>query len=1329
MPSSFLPADELSRLQSLRSIARLDAASERTLNDLTLVVAHAFQCTMAVVSVGDDQRQWVLTAMGCEPPLACTDLSFCAQVLQSHGVLVVSDATLDPQLAHSPLVAAEPGVRFMAGTALRVNGRRVGTLCVMGPQARTLSADERALLVDLAHAVENVLMGRYEQDLVRESEQAFRQLAEQSPGIVYRAAMDGTSTTLYVSPRVQELGFTPDEWQAHPQAWLQALHPEDRDRTLDALARGVAAGRPFELTYRLRNAAGAWRHFQDAICILQPTDGAAPVVQGVMLDITDRLEAQVYRDLLFMQLPDGVLMVDAQQRVVDVNPEAEGLLGFARAALMYRPLAELRWGRSDGTPALAMLQASGAVEWPYRHPDGHVCFFEVTARTFDDGRQILVLRDVSQRRAEGNMLRKLSLAAEQASEAIVITDLDANIEYVNRAAIASSGYARDELMGQNSRILQSGLTPNSRYRKLWGALTAGKVWRGFLNNRRKDGSLYIEFAVISPVRSSDGTVTHYLAVKEDITEKRRMGEDLDRYRTQLDDLVEQRTQELDRARRSAEAASAAKSAFLAAMSHEIRTPMNGVIGLAEVLLQTRLSPQQHDMAETILESGQALLRLIEDILDFSKIEAGRLTLEALPMEPLQVVEKACDILQPMASVRQVQLRAFVDPQLPPQLLGDSVRLRQIIINLVGNSIKFSAGLEHAGRVSLRLTQAAPDTLRLVVADNGIGMSPEVQQRVFHAFVQGDLATNRQYGGTGLGLVISQRLVQAMRGTMALHSEADRGTVFTVDLPLQPVPGAYAAVPMPELTGVCVNLLLDDEDLASDWACYFRAAGAHVELCRTPADWLLALRPAEQHVVVVAAEEAIAGDAGLAQQLAQHPLVVVQRGAPQAAPGPLAHKIHLNMDGLHVRTLLNAVALLAAHEPGEPTLAADLYAPPERPPVDAELAAIQGRLVLVADDNEVNQKVIQRQLDLLGFASEAVGDGLAALQRWRARPDRYGLLLTDLFMPGMDGYALASALRQEEVPRPLPNHRLPIIALTANASRGDSERCLAVGMDGYLSKPMALNDLRALLEHWMPASSSPPAVGRTPAPAPRDGVDGGALARLVGDDAETIKSLQLQFMANLEAGIAEVEAALSQQDWPAAGLVGHRLKSSSRAVGAVALGDVFDRMELAWRSGRPKELLALAGQLRPGMGLLKPYFGDGTDTGAAGEPRILCVDDDSQHLVQLQGLLKGLVSVPVQTFANGAALLEHLSGANTRLLLLLIDLNMPQMDGVELVQELARRQFEGALAMVSSTDHRVLEMATTLAEAYGLLSVGALNRPVRADALKALLERWQPACVA
>lgn len=1328
MPSPFLPADELSRLQPLRSSARLDAASDRALNDLARVAAHACHCAMAVICLGDDHTQTVHTVCGGEWPMSGAELSFCARALQGRGVLVVSDATLDPLLADSPLVVSEPHVRFLAATALQVDGRRVGTLCVMDAHARTMSADERALLVDLAHAVENVLVGRSEQDRVRESEQAFRQLAEQSPGIVYRAAMDDVSTTLYVSPRVQELGFTPEEWQANPQAWVQALHPQDRDRTLDALARGVAAGRPFELTYRLRNAAGAWRHFQDAVCILHPFEGAAPVVQGVMLDITDRIEAQTYRDLLFMQLPDGVLMVDAQQRVVDVNPEAERLLGFARAALMHRPLAELRWGLADAASALADLQTSGAMEWPYRHPDGQVRYVDVTTRAFDDGRQILVLRDVSQRRAEVSMLRKLSLAAEQASEAIVITDLAANIEYVNRAAIQTSGYALEELLGQNSRILQSGLTPNSRYRKLWGALTAGKVWRGFLNNRRKDGSLYIEFAVISPVRSPDGAVTHYLAVKEDITEKRRMGEDLDRYRTQLDDLVDQRTQELDRARQSAENASAAKSAFLAAMSHEIRTPMNGVIGLSEVLLQTRLSPQQHDMAETILESGQALLRLIEDILDFSKIEAGRLTLESLPMELLQVVEKACDILQPMASVRQVQLRAFVDPQLPPQVLGDSARLRQIIINLVGNSIKFSAGLEHTGRVSLRLTQAAPNSLRLVVADNGIGMSAEVQQRVFHAFVQGDLATNRQYGGTGLGLVISQRLVQAMGGTMALQSEAGKGTVFTVDLPLHPVFDAPAAVPMPELAGVTVYLLLDDEALASDWTRYLSAAGALVERGGTASPGLLAPRPAESPVVLVA-ESLVASDAAWAQQLAQHPLLVVQRGAPPAAPGPLAHKIHLNMDGLHVRTLLDAVALLTRQGSCEPGVAAELCALPEQAPVDPELAAIQGRLVLVADDNEVNQKVIQRQLEVLGFASETVGDGEAALQRWRERPDRYGLLLTDLFMPNLDGYALAIALRQEEVPRPLPHHRLPIIALTANASRSDSERCLAVGMDGYISKPVALNDLRALLEHWMPSSSSPPVACRTPAPAPRDGVDGGALARLVGNDAETIKSLQLQFMANLEAGIAEVEAALSRQDWPGAGLVGHRLKSSSRAVGAVALGDVFDRMELAWRTGRPKELTALAGQLRPGMDVLKPYFADAADTGTAGEPRILCVDDDSQHLAQLQDLLQGLVSVPVQTFANGAALLEHLSGASTRSLLLLIDLNMPQMDGVELVQELARRQFEGALAMVSSTDHRVLEMATTLAEAYGLQSVGALNRPVRGDALKALLERWQPACVA
>ena len=1317
-------AQELSHLQTLRSLAAIDTAGDSTLDDLVRVAAHAFRCPIALISLVGAERQWFKASFGPMPPQGAANMSLCAQTLQYNDVYVVSDASLEPPLADLSLVGGPVGVRFYAGVPLRVDGHKVGTLCVLDHHPRTMDAEERTLLADLAHAAEHWFASRRRQMQVAQREREFRQLAEQMPGIVYRAALDDASSTLYVSPRVRELGFTPEQWMAQPDAWLQALHPQDRDRVLEDLSNGLECGEPFALQYRLRNAAGDWRHFEDVIRIVHPMDEEAPLIQGVMIDITDRIEVQKGREQLFLQLPDGVLIVDASHHILDANPQAERMLGCARSALLRRHIAQLMTG-SDSDPideaALRLLARDPQVlEWDYRHPDGRVRSFEDTARTLEDGREIRVLRDVSRQRAEVSWLRKLALAAEQASEAIVITDLAANIEYVNQAAVVSSGYRREELIGRNSRILQSGLTPNTRYRKLWASLTDGKPWRGFFNNRRKDGSPYIEFAVISPVRGPDGRVTHYLAVKEDITEKRRMGEDLERYRHHLEELVAQRTDELELARRSAESASAAKSAFLATMSHEIRTPMNGVIGLADVLLRSHLKPHQKDLTETLRESAFALLSLIDDILDFSKIEAGRLVLERAPVALRRLVEKASDALQPVAAGRGVKLHVFVDPALPPQVLGDAARLRQIILNLVGNAIKFSAGLERKGRVALRVLPEPEGGVRLVVSDNGIGMSADVQARIFQPFVQGEITTTSHYGGTGLGLVISQRLVGAMGGRVGVESSSGAGATFTVDLPLMGLPANGEDV-VHDLRGLHCHLALDDGELARDWAANLMAAGAQVD------DWNGMLRAAGSaaaaghpaHVLIVEAGRRDAGSDVLAL-----PTVVVHhglRGAPQrVAPG----RVEIDSEGLHCDELLLAVAMAAgrAQGPAETGLEAGVSMAAQT--VDPVLAAAQGRLILVAEDNEINQKVIRHQLDLLGLASEHVSNGQEALVRWRAGPDRYGVLLTDLHMPLLDGFALTAAIRQEEA----SGSRLPVIALTANVLGGEAARCEAAGMDGYLSKPVEIDRLRDTLTQWLPVTGlgGVSASARLQPPAGDQGLkaefDDALLERLVGPDEEILLDLRRRYTTSLDAALVEIGAAVERADWLGAGMTAHRLRTSSCAIGAMELGRRFECVELAGRANDGAQMPRLVQALYGSAERVHDHFRLlALRRDARAVSLVLCVDDDSAQLRTLEGRLRAHGVSRIESFTSGAALLERLPQIDTTGVLLLLDLNMPQMDGMELIRHLAQRKFSGALALTSGADRRVLDTATRLAQAHHLWWVGNLHKPVAEEALGNLLQ--------
>ncbi len=388
------------------------------------------------------------------------------------------------------------------------------------------------------------------------------------------------------------------------------------------------------------------------------------------------------------------------------------------------------------------------------------------------------ISDITERKRAEQQLRKLSLAVEQSPENIVITNTAAEIEYINEAFTRTTGYRLDEVVGQNPRILRSGRTPPETHAALWQALRHGQTWKGEFYNKRKDGSEYTEFAIVAPIREADGRITHYVAVKEDVSEKKRIAEELDRYRHHLEELVGQRTAELAQARDVAQAASRAKSAFLANMSHEIRTPLNGVLGLAHIGVRDGAAPPKtRDTFARIIESGKLLLGVINDILDFSKIEAGKLDVERIETRLGEVVERAVDLCAERAYAKGLALVIDKAADLPAVCLSDPLRLQQILLNLLSNAIKFT----ERGKVVLRASQRG-EQLRFEVSDSGIGMSAEQVARVFAPFEQADTSTTRRFGGTGLGLAITHRLVELLGGRIAVDSTPGLGSHFTVILP-------------------------------------------------------------------------------------------------------------------------------------------------------------------------------------------------------------------------------------------------------------------------------------------------------------------------------------------------------------------------------------------------------------------------------------------------------------------------------------------------------------------------------------------------------------------
>ena len=649
---------------------------------------------------------------------------------------------------------------------------------------------------------------------------------------------------------------------------------------------------------------------------------------------------------------------------------------------------------------------------------------------------------------------------------------------------------------------------------------------------------------------------------------------------------------LEQARSDAEAGSRAKSAFLATMSHEIRTPMNGVVGMTEVLTRSELSADQKEMVCTIRDCASALLKIIDDILDFSKIEAGKLQIDRVPTSIEEVVDGLSTSLATVADARCVALRTYVSPALPASAMFDDTRLREILYNLVGNAIKFSAGRNGIqGQVVLRATlvEGPAPQVRFDIGDNGIGMTAATLTKLFQPFSQAEASTTRRFGGTGLGLAICRRLVSLMGGEMSVQSEPGRGSTFSVTLPLEPV-GGDTPRKLTDLSGLGCIVIASPDWRCDDVADYLRFAGAQVEIAADTYDAHQLLARADGMRVLVHDERCTCTEvaphgsreasmlSGDVQIAASRSLGLMTRTAGAVLIGAQA---------LRRRVLLDAVAI-AAGRGGSASLG------------DAERdgagragnAAAEGVTLLVAEDDEINRRVISRQLDLLGYAAEMAVDGEQALEMWRAKP--YTLVLTDLHMPRRDGYELAQAIRAEEAQD--ARARVPIVALTANAITGEANRAKALGIDDYLTKPLKLNLLEQALLQWTSegllggSPEAPPAQTRAASPAPcgdaqaacdspastdepiviegeaedqaQTIVDIGVLKGIVGDDHETVQALLIEYV-ECSAELAEqLRAHLSEGRAREAAAVAHKLKSSSRSIGALPLGELCAEIEAA-----------------------------------------------------------------------------------------------------------------------------------------------------------------------
>ncbi|UTV29746.1 CHASE domain-containing protein [Photobacterium atrarenae] len=668
-------------------------------------------------------------------------------------------------------------------------------------------------------------------------------------------------------------------------------------------------------------------------------------------------------------------------------------------------------------------------------------------------------------------------------------------------------------------------------------------------------------------------------VDERTRQLKLMNEEIAREREQLAQRVSERTaslratnDKLELAREEAEQASQAKSAFLAAMSHEIRTPMNGVIGMLEVLSHSELDARRQDEIKTIRDSAFSLLSLIDDILDFSKIEAGRLDLEQIPVAIEEIVEEVCTALMPLAERQGGSLYLFVDPRVPSWVNADPTRLRQIFYNLIGNAVKFSGGRkEVAGRVWVRVEmgEGEPERLIVRVIDNGIGMSVSDQGQLFESFSQAESSTTRRFGGTGLGLAICKRLVALMTGDIQVESRPGQGAKFTVTLPVQPALGARLFSP-PDLSGIYGILVTSPELQVDDLALYLHLAGGRVQIVSCEAEALRVAQGLTDRVVVIAAgEKAVMNalrlpeDAEAQQESNDAHLyhLVLAEGGLHSLQRLASNRVMISGHAMRRRDFLNAVAVAAgvisAEVNGE---TAGRTLPHPAPAPSVAQARAEQRLILVAEDDEINQKVILKQLNLLGYAAEVAVNGKLALQQWQI--GQYALLLTDLHMPEMDGYQLTQAVRETES----AGTRVPIIALTANALKGEKKRALEAGMDDFLTKPVQLETLERVLEQWLCRPDAELSEHSQPDAeiAVSDSGDGvfelSRLETLVGQDPVVIGDFLRDYLSVMKAQEKLLKQAYSDGELRQLAEIAHKLKSSSRSVGALQLGELCAALE-------------------------------------------------------------------------------------------------------------------------------------------------------------------------
>ncbi len=845
------------------------------------------------------------------------------------------------------------------------------------------------------------------------------------------------------------------------EKWKSWIHPEDRSRVENRLELHLT-GKTDSLfeEFRLLHREGHYVWVLIRGRAVRAENGHPVRLLGFLSDISDRRKTEDLLKGFLASSTSGIATLEviptAEGKIEDfrwtlVNHAAEGILDKEKEELLGRPLSE-SWPFFHQQEHLQLLQSAYTSGQPLekefllKKKGKAETWLHVMATPLDNGIG-LTINDISQRKMNEEQLKLLSLVASKTDNAVVITDHLGRVEWVNRGFSKITGYDLEEIKGKKPGKVLQGPQTSAEVKSLIGKkLREKKTFSQEILNYTKDGKPYWVILHLTPILDDEGNIVKYIAVQSDITGQKE-------YEAALKE-----------AKNQAEAAAVAKAEFLATMSHEIRTPMNAVIGMTGLLIDSTLTHEQREFVETIRISGDNLLTVINDILDFSKIDSGKLELESQSFNLEETIEDVLDLLGTKAHEKDLELAYDPRVKLPNSMISDPTRISQILVNLINNAIKFTS----EGEVILRVEALEADKqdhclLKFAVSDTGIGIPQEKIDRLFKSFSQVDASTTRKYGGTGLGLAICKKLVEMMKGEIWIESEVDKGSTFYFTIEAQICDQREALIPeLKEIKGKRLLLADDNNTNLKILERQCKHWGLETLSCQDPMEVVEILeKEGDFDLVLLDMKMPEMDGISLAQSIRKKyslpdlPIIMLT-----SMGSTLKEDERKYFNSFLSKPIRRKVLLRHITKAFSQSLEEGIISAVHNNSVEKEVTIRKDISILLAEDNLVNQKVALRILAKLGYQAEVAANGLEAIEAWKLKP--YDLIFMDMQMPEMDGLTATENIRN----LPDIHQKIPlIIAMTANALKGDRERCLEAGMDDYISKPVKTEQIKNMLKKW------------------------------------------------------------------------------------------------------------------------------------------------------------------------------------------------------------------------------------------------------------------------